>query len=572
MANEKPKNVKVNPSVPVLNVKCGDLDLSLKNSPEMAKYLFGMSVVRNTEGFNEATLKLFDETALVLEWALLQGYKQVQFQYGMDISNLSQIFTGQINNYNLEFVGNQVVLELSLIMGTNSSEESVSYDGTPSDIFKQICKEEGWIVGKVVATKPVDGVTFNRTGQTAVDFINQVLIPQSISNDGKSNYQFYTTSTDNGGLVANFTPVAEGDVSQYKVYEIVYGGGNGGSSKDAELVISFSPNYNGLYFNALEGNVSSTSTDSDTSNSNDTVTNAIASGDVVSNDTKIEVPTLDSLTNVILDPYTDKGIVRRIGSSTFDSGEMGRIAEYIWQKLQMASNPAQLVLRGDASFSVMSYVALVVMTPDGFFHHSSGLYQVLEISDDIDMGEYTTTLNMIKVGLTVGSDGSITVNDPSQQIFPQGLGDSSITDTSASNNGVVTSDASEQEIRKILDEKYKGLPYITGGVGPKGYDCSGFTQSFYALYGVSQPRTTAEMLKQDWAEEILPFSWDNVQPGDCIVYNKLKGSGHIVLIVNKDTIFHFSKPGDVGKYQSNSYHKKLYTSSTARHFRPLSKK
>ena len=68
-----------------------------------------------------------------------------------------------------------------------------------------------------------------------------------------------------------------------------------------------------------------------------------------------------------------------------------------------------------------------------------------------------------------------------------------------------------------------GKPYVFGGSGPGGFDCSGLTMASWAAAGISIPRTSYEQ----WAS--LPHvPTSQLQPGDIVVFN---GAGHVGLYV-----------------------------------------
>jgi cell wall-associated NlpC family hydrolase len=67
----------------------------------------------------------------------------------------------------------------------------------------------------------------------------------------------------------------------------------------------------------------------------------------------------------------------------------------------------------------------------------------------------------------------------------------------------------------------RGKPYIYGGTGPYGYDCSGLVMEAYEHAGVYLPRTTYEMLADS---RQLVFTNHPVK-GDLAFY----GSGHVEL-------------------------------------------
>ncbi len=68
--------------------------------------------------------------------------------------------------------------------------------------------------------------------------------------------------------------------------------------------------------------------------------------------------------------------------------------------------------------------------------------------------------------------------------------------------------------------RQRGKPYIWGGTGPYGYDCSGLVYSAYKAAGVVLPRTTYGMLGS-WRLVQIPKS--RAQRGDLAFF----GSGHV---------------------------------------------
>lgn len=86
-----------------------------------------------------------------------------------------------------------------------------------------------------------------------------------------------------------------------------------------------------------------------------------------------------------------------------------------------------------------------------------------------------------------------------------------------------------------------GKPYIYGGTGPRGYDCSGLTQASWRAAGVSLPRTTW----QQWAwGASRRVSMNALEPGDLIFS---EGLGHVSIYVGGGKIVHAPQTGDVVK-------------------------
>jgi cell wall-associated NlpC family hydrolase len=83
--------------------------------------------------------------------------------------------------------------------------------------------------------------------------------------------------------------------------------------------------------------------------------------------------------------------------------------------------------------------------------------------------------------------------------------------------------------------KYVGAYYVMGGVGPRGFDCSGFV---YYILNHSGVRMSRDMYAQ-WTSG-THISSNNLQPGDLVFFSNTykRGLSHVAIYIGNGRIVH----------------------------------
>ena len=146
-------------------------------------------------------------------------------------------------------------------------------------------------------------------------------------------------------------------------------------------------------------------------------------------------------------------------------------------------------------------------------------------SSDVEYDEY---------GNVIDSDNTV---DPDTVDTSSSYSSSSSSSSSGSGSSIVD-----------YATQFVGNPYVWGGTSlTGGADCSGFTQSVYAQFGYSLPRTSYE--QQNWGTEV---SYADAQPGDLICYG-----GHVAIYMGNGQIVHASNSRDGIKISNNAAYRTI---------------
>lgn len=124
-----------------------------------------------------------------------------------------------------------------------------------------------------------------------------------------------------------------------------------------------------------------------------------------------------------------------------------------------------------------------------------------------------------------GNTGNSTGGTSSNSTGSSGGGENPSYSTSVSGSSVVSYAC-----------QFVGNPYVWGGTSlTNGADCSGFTQSVFANFGISIPRTAAAQ-----ASSGTPVDLSEIQAGDLLFYYGDSGIGHVTIYMGNGQVVHAS--------------------------------
>ncbi|MEQ8170976.1 MAG: NlpC/P60 family protein [Candidatus Eremiobacterota bacterium] len=97
-----------------------------------------------------------------------------------------------------------------------------------------------------------------------------------------------------------------------------------------------------------------------------------------------------------------------------------------------------------------------------------------------------------------------------------------------------------------LAYSFLGTPYVWGGTTPRGFDCSGFVQTIFALNGIKLLRMADEQFTQG-----NPVAREDLRIGDLVFFTTYtSGASHVGIYIGDSSFIHASSSGGCVKISS----------------------
>ena len=81
-----------------------------------------------------------------------------------------------------------------------------------------------------------------------------------------------------------------------------------------------------------------------------------------------------------------------------------------------------------------------------------------------------------------------------------------------------------------IAQRYFGVPYVWGGAGPSGFDCTGLTMYCYAQIGIGMSHGATDQQRAS-----IPVALTDLRPGDLIFFGNASFSHHVAIFVGGTT-------------------------------------
>lgn len=352
-------------------------------------YLKELSVTK-TLGILSGTLQLYDPDWTILESYILPlGYMTpITFNYGWQLEPLKEV-TGRLKTYKSTLDGSGVTIDIEFTLGVMAKgrvKRHLNYEEGQviSDIVSQIAQRNNWD-RDIEPTQGVFDVPMIQRGVSDIHFISRVLAPRAVNVNGIGGYY---THFENNKIVFR-TQHSKTKQALYKSY-MVY--------RDAQgEVISFSPSDRSTDIALVGGRNLRV-------RSFDTRDKQVIESDITPSSGVPQLKRLGSKISKITEEADKNEPNRIIHKGYANTSEVNNYAKSRWVEMSSMMYDADAEILGDPNIKPGDLVAFKIVTPNGVTHHTSGVYWIKEVTDNLSGDSFTTTLFMKRHGDSEGGD------------------------------------------------------------------------------------------------------------------------------------------------------------------------
>mgnify|MGYP001060977633 CR=1 FL=1 len=342
-----------------------------------------LTLTRLEDAGSRLGLSLYDREWETIESDLSKNYNNTRVQYGFVDGAVSPIYKMIMLNYNIDYRMSGIILTTNgMSTGAVDNLEDIDIDtgGTlnPTEAVKSICKSMGWKVVDSNFDSSSDAVltttdSFDTIQENPIKYIKEYIIPNI---PGDDNYYFYLDdSTD--PPTAYFKKYTYNNTEATKTYVYMRG-------YDTP-VLSLSMDVNGLL-----GGMELTP-----------VTNMISGViDPYTKEQSTVTQDIDAVRTTVTGTYshTPKYVAdAKYNSVGYNKAQTNTILKYSMKRTSDRIYTGNMTIVGDPTMKMLDTIRIIVITDKGNLHHTSGLYIVTGITDNVS-STFTTTLKFIRNG------------------------------------------------------------------------------------------------------------------------------------------------------------------------------
>ena len=333
-----------------------------------------------------ASITLLDRSGDYVESILASHIgSEVEFQFGwIDSSGRrlsSYVFKGQIIDYSPGFLPEGIKVEIRTVASGSiplmGKEKNRSFRGTPSEIVKQICKEDG-IECEVDETQEVG--TFYQQNETDYQFILQKLLPFATQHSNQS--PFTVVWSDNKLQFKRLK--LESKPEKTFAYNARHTG--------YDPLISFEPEIKGSLLLGI--------------NSTGERVRAPVYNPITKTRRVFEIDQR-SVKNVKLDTKKVSIGAESLRPISTETGKELIALRNLWGRSADIPITARAVIFGDPDIRPLSNVKILVYLKSKHrvkLHYTSGIYQVVGVKHTISVGEFQTELTLVRNAIATANE------------------------------------------------------------------------------------------------------------------------------------------------------------------------